>query len=98
MQNKDLKLNVKKTNLVTFGYFRHECKTFAFGDEIVTTIDQVVFLGLALDSHWKSHIDNLSARISSTNHALRKLATAVHLYIYGMEYILRNVSRGSKNI
>lgn len=80
-RNNDLKLNVKKTNLMSFGYFRQEPKVIKYKGDELTTVDHVRFLGVTLDCqlNWKNHIDNLSSKISSFSYALRVLASSVDI-------------------
>lgn len=75
----DLTLNVNKTNILRFSYFKKEPLNINYKSEQLTSADSVPFLGTTLDSqlNWKKHIDNLTSKVSSFNYALRVIVTTI---------------------
>jgi hypothetical protein len=72
-----LRLNVTKTNIITFTHTKLENYplTLVFSGQTLTELDNLKFLGLYIDSHltWKSHIDFLLCKLSTACFVIRRL-------------------------
>lgn len=99
LDNNNLKININKTNIM---YFSQRIKKYPqmdlqFNGSEIDEVESIKFLGIHIDSklNWKTHIELLSKRISSSSYALYKLSSVVNIetlltaYYGTVESILR---------
>lgn len=76
----NLKLNVNKTQLINFSYKKNEQLILSNGTQILSSTENVMFLGIGVDSRldWKYHIDLLASNMSKYAYALKILSQQIN--------------------
>lgn len=77
----DLKLNISKTEIIQFGYFKKDKITLNYNEQVLSSSDEVKFLGMYLDSqlNWKQHITHLAGNMSKFCYALRVVSGSINV-------------------
>lgn len=77
----NLELNKEKTKIINFSYRNYEKQTFSNANTVLTTVDEVTFLGIKLDSRldWKCHINYLIQNVARYCYALKIIAKNINL-------------------
>ena len=76
-----LSVNVQKSKLIAFGKLRREIKSIHVGTQLIASSDDIVYLGLRIDSRlkWHGHIQYVVSRIKQFRLLLSRLKGVFNL-------------------
>lgn len=76
----DMKLNINKTQIMQFSYFKTNLQ-LSYQNDTLTTCQSSKFLGLHIDSqlNWKDHVEHLASKLSSFCYALRVISRTINI-------------------
>lgn len=81
LDNNNLKININKTNIMHFSQrFHSNPHIYNINGSKIDAVESTRFLGIQIDCklNWKTHIELLSKRVSSSTYALYKLSSIVN--------------------